>query len=170
MAAGQIELGFARHADAHALALMSRDLIETGLGWNYRTQRVAGLISDPDAVALVTRNGPRPTGFAIMSFGDERGHLVLLAVHPAHRRCGIARRMMAWLLESAVIAGMASIHVELRADNAPAHALYRAMGFAESLRVPRYYGGRETAVRMLRVLRAPGFVPQAWRPPPVGRL
>jgi ribosomal protein S18 acetylase RimI-like enzyme len=77
--------------------------------------------------------------------------------------------MMAWLLESAVIAGMASIHVELRADNAPAHALYLAMGFAESLRVPRYYGGRDTAVRMLRVLRAPGLVPQAWRPPPVGQ-
>ena len=60
---------------------------------------------------------------------------------------------------------MASIHVELRADNAPAYAMYRALGFAETFRVPRYYAGRETAVRMVLVLRAPGVVAPVWRPP-----
>jgi ribosomal protein S18 acetylase RimI-like enzyme len=47
---------------------------------------------------------------------------------------------------------MASIHVELRASNAAAFAFYRAMGFAPTLRVAGYYKGRESAVRMLRLL------------------
>ena len=64
---------------------------------------------------------------------------------------------------------MASIHVELRADNAAAYAMYEAAGFAETFRVPRYYRGRETAVRMLRVLRAPGVTAPGWQPPPPQR-
>ena len=43
--------------------------------------------------------------------------------------------------------------------------MYEAAGFAETFRVPRYYRGRETAVRMLRVLRAPGVTVPAWQPP-----
>lgn len=165
MAVEQLELGFANPGDADALALMSRDLIETGLGWTYRAPRVAGLIRDPDAIALVTRAGARIVGFAIMGFGDERAHLVLLAVRRTHWRRGIARRMLTWLFESASVAGVASIHVELRADNASAFTMYRTLGFAETFRVPRYYAGQETAVRMIRVLRAPGTIAPGWQPP-----
>ena len=165
MDAKQIEIGFARPGDAQTLALMSRDLIETGLGWTYRALRMSELIRDPDNVALVTRDGARIVGFAIMSFGDERAHLALLAVRPTHWRRGIARRMLTWLFESASVAGMAWIHVELRADNTSAFIMYQTMGFAETLRVPRYYAGRESAVRMVRLLRAPGTVAPAWRPP-----
>jgi ribosomal-protein-alanine N-acetyltransferase len=169
MAAEQITLGLAAPSDARTLALMARDFVETGLGWSYQPRRVSELIGDPEVTALVARDGPRTAGFAIMSFGDERAHLVLLAVHPARRRRGIARQMLRWLVGSAATAGMASIHVELRADNAAAYAMYEAEGFAETFRVPRYYRGRETAVRMLRVLRAPGVTAPAWQPPAADR-
>jgi ribosomal-protein-alanine N-acetyltransferase len=148
---------------------MSRDLIELGLGWAYRTQRVAKLIGDPEAVALVARDGEQIAGFAVMTFGAEHAHLVLLAVRATHQRRGIAKQMVVWLRESAVTAGMVSIHVELRADNRPAYALYQAMGFAESFRMPGYYGGRETAVRMICLLRAPDIAVQTWRPPTLDR-
>jgi len=94
---------------------------------------------------------------------------VLLAVRPSHRRCGVARRLLAWLVESALTAGMASIHVELRVENVSAHALYRAGGFTETLRVPGYYAGRETAIRMMRLLRAPDVVAPSWRWPTLDR-
>ena len=165
----QIQLSFASPSDAQALALMSRDLIETGLGWAYRTQRVAKLIGDPEAVALVARDGKQIAGFAVMTFAVEHAHLVLLAVRATHQRHGIAKLLIGWLRESAVTAGMVSIHVELRADNLPAYALYEAMGFAESFRMPGYYGGRETAVRMICLLRAPGMVVETWRPPTLDR-
>jgi len=160
-----IDLGLARTGEAAALAAMSRDLIEAGLGWAYRTPRIAALIADAAVTVLVARDDARPVGFAMMRFGDERARLMLLAVQPAWRRVGIARRMLHWLADSAAAAGTASIHVELRAGNIPAHDLYEAAGFTETFRVPGYYQGREAAVRMVRVLRAPGAVVPAWQPP-----
>jgi ribosomal-protein-alanine N-acetyltransferase len=155
MAAVEIELGYASPDDAQALSRLARDLIESGLGWEYRPHRIAALIDDPETVTLVARTRARPIGFAVMRFGDDCAHLVLLAVEPAHQRAGVARTMIAWLLESAQVAGLASVHVELRATNAPAFEFYRALGFVETFRVPGYYRGRETAVRMIRVLRVP---------------
>ena len=148
-------LQFASHGDADDVAAMSRDLIEDGLGWRYRARSVRQLIDDADTVTLVARDGDALSGFGIMKIGDERAHLILLAVRPAARRHGIAGSILQWLVESATTAGVASVHVELRASNAGAHAFYLAQGFAETLRVPGYYSGREAAIRMLRLLRAP---------------
>jgi [ribosomal protein S18]-alanine N-acetyltransferase len=155
MPALDIELGFANHADAPHLALLARDLIEAGLGWGYRPERIAALIRDQETTALVARGRSRPLGFAIMRFGDERAHLVLLAVQRPHQRRGIGRTLVDWLLQSARVAGMTSVHVEIRAGNAPAYAFYRSLGFTETFRVPGYYGGLETALRMIRMLATP---------------
>jgi [ribosomal protein S18]-alanine N-acetyltransferase len=160
-----ITLQLASRSDAQAIANLSRDLIECGLGWEYRPERVRELIAARDAVTLVARDGDRVMGFAIMSFGEEYAHLVLMAVRPAGQRRGIARRMTQWLIKTAVTAGVASIHLELRAQNKDGFAFYRALGFSETLRLPGYYRGRETAIRMIRVLRPPNAVAPVWRPP-----
>ena len=151
-----ITLQLAGRADAQTIATMSRDLVESGLGWEYRAERIRAMIADRDMVTLVARDGDRLMGFASMSLGDEHAHLVLMAVRPAGQRRG-----------TAATAGVASIHLELRAQNKDAYAFYRALGFTETLRLPGYYRGLETAVRMIRVLRAPRVVPQPlpWRPP-----
>jgi len=173
--------------DAQPIAAMSRDFIESGLGWKYDAARVLRAMRDKETMAVVACEGGKGqtkgapggavagsvatsvAGFAIMEFGDERAHLVLLAVRPSHRRLGIGQRMLDWLLESARVAGMASIHLELRASNDAARRFYRAMGFYETVLVPGYYrsgeGKKEGALRMLRVLRNPGPVPYTWRPP-----
>jgi ribosomal-protein-alanine N-acetyltransferase len=157
--------------DAQAIALMSRDFIESGLGWKYDATRVMRAIRDRETLAVVACDAKSSTlnGFAIMEFGDERAHLVLLAVRPTHRRTGIGHSLVQWLLEAARVAGMASIHLELRASNEAARRFYRAMGFYETVLVPGYYrsgeGRKEGALRMLRVLRTPGPLPAAWRPP-----
>ena len=152
MAALDIELTLASDDDAHPLAHFARDLIETGLGWTYQPQRLASLIDDPDIVTLVARERGTPVGFASMRFGDTRAHLILLAVQPSHQRRGTGRRIVEWLLESARVAGITSVHVELRMSNAAAFGFYRALGFAETIRVHGYYRGRETARRMIRML------------------
>jgi ribosomal protein S18 acetylase RimI-like enzyme len=61
---------------------------------------------------------------------------------------------MDWLIESARVAGIASVHVELRMANASAFAFYRSVGFSETIRIRGYYRGRETARRMIRMLGA----------------
>jgi [ribosomal protein S18]-alanine N-acetyltransferase len=174
-----ITVRLAEPRDAQAIAMMSRDFVESGLGWKYDAARVMRAIRDRETLAVVACESGKAaagagargsiTGFAIMEFGDERAHLVLLAVRPSHRRLGIGQRLLEWLLESARVAGMASIHLELRANNDAARRFYRAMSFYETVLVPGYYrsgeGRKEGALRMLRVLRAPGPVPYTWRPP-----
>ena len=166
----------AEAGDARAIAEMSRDFIESGLGWRYDPASIERAIRRRETVVLVAserqtyvaRERPSLPGFAIMDFGDERAHLVLLAVQPALRRRGIGRRLVEWLMESAQTAGMASVHLELRADNEAARRFYRQLGFSETVLMPKYYNGREAAMRMIRVLRAPGPLPLSWRPPVLG--
>ena len=152
MAALDIELGLANGNDSQPLAAFSRDLIEAGLGWSYQPDRIASLIDDPDTITLVARARGLPVGFASMRFGDTRAHLILLAVEPRHQRHGVGRRLMDWLIESARVAGIASVHVELRMANVAAFAFYRSVGFSETIRIRGYYRGRETARRMIRML------------------
>ena len=171
-----ITIRLAELRDSQTIAAMSRDFIEAGLGWKYDAARVLRAIRDRDTLAAVACEGGKSaaaraavTAFAIMEFGEERAHLVLLAVRPSHRRLGIGQRLLEWMLESARVAGIASVHLELRASNDAARRFYRAMGFYETVLVPGYYrsgeGRKEGALRMLRVLRQPGPVPYTWRPP-----
>jgi len=163
--AATVQLGPARPCEARAIAALSRDLVEQGLVWRYDPARIERYLRRKDAVVLAARAGGRVVGFAIMEYGEERAHLVLLAVDPAYRRRGIGRRLLEWLIESARTAGIESVHLELRAANAPARRFYRALGFSETLLVPRYYAGRESALRMVRLLRRPGTPLPDWRPP-----
>jgi ribosomal-protein-alanine N-acetyltransferase len=102
----------------------------------------------------VAYDGAQIQGFAVMSFGDLHAHLVLLCVQPAQQLRGIGRRLHDWLLESARVAGIESIRLELRADNAAALAFYLRLGFTETALVPGYYGGRVAAKRMTLLLTA----------------
>jgi ribosomal protein S18 acetylase RimI-like enzyme len=172
-----VAIRLAEPGDVRAIAEMSRDFVESGLGWRYDPAHIERALRRRDTAVIVAserrtwvaRERPSIAGFAVMDFGDERAHLVLLAVQPVQRRRGIGRRLVDWLLESAVTAGTASVHLELRADNEAARRFYRALGFSETVLVPRYYNGREAAMRMIRVLREPGPLPLGWRPPVLGR-
>lgn len=135
------------------MADMSRQLIEAGLSWRYTPQRMAALIADAETMVLVAHDAAAMQGFAAMQFGAERAHLSLLCVRPAQQRRQIGLRLMHWLIESARVAGMELIGLELRADNAPALAFYQRLGFTETQLMPAYYDGRLPARRMLLRLR-----------------
>ena len=109
-----IDFRLARSGDAPGIARMSREFIEMGLGWSYDPPRVARLIADRDTLSLVAEDRLGLAGFAILQFGEEHAHLVLLAVQPRCRRRGVARRLLGWLLESARAAGIAELGLELR--------------------------------------------------------
>lgn len=154
-AAKSVAFALANEADALEIARMSRDFIETGLGWSWTATRVLRSIRDPDVVVLVAREGRQMVGFAIMDFGDEAAHLSLIAVDLAHRRQGIGRRLFEWLKESALTAGIAVVKLELRANNVEAQHFYRCLGFDEIGWTAGYYRRRETALRMAMRLRQP---------------
>ena len=146
----RIEL--ARRADAAAIAALSRDLIETGLGWSWRTGRVLHAIDNPEAVVIKLVSGPALVGFAIMRFGFEEAHLDLLAVRPEFRRFGNGAALVRWLEVSALTAGISIVRLELRRTNASARRFYARLGYSPCRVAAGYYQGREDAVQMARDL------------------
>ena len=155
---------------------MSRDMIEHGLPWSWTPARVQHFITGRESSVVIARrdrNGSRAgdasdarrfiedrygsarrgiDAFAIMQFGEETAHLNLLAVAPEHRRQGVGRQLVEWLVASAVEAGVFRIDLELRAQNEQARAFYEKIGFETAGLVNGYYQGREAALRMTRRL------------------
>ncbi len=146
------EIVLARRRDAAPLASMSRRLVEAGLDPSWTVERIERHIRHEDSVVAIARVRTQLAGFAIMQYGDTTAHLNLLAVEPAFRRQGIARRLVQWLEESAVVAGTFTISLELRADNVVAERFYESLGYREIGRVRGYYQRVEDAIRMRREL------------------
>src|SRR5215204_7450180 len=134
-----LTLRLARAADANAIANMSRDLIENGLDWRWREQRVAANIDDPAINVLVARLDNRLAGFGIMKYGERVAHLNLFAVAPDCRRAGIGRQLLHWLERCASVAGNVAISLEVRAGNTGAQRFYESMGYRILVRLPGYY-------------------------------
>ena len=87
-----------------------------------------------------------------MHYQDIDAHLILFAVHRAHRREGIGTAMLKWLEEVALTAGISRIRAEVRADNDAARAFYRTHQYKEVHTVVGMYHGYEDGVRLQKTL------------------
>lgn len=146
----------ATQQDAEQIAIMSRDYIESGLGWSWNKQRVLRYMREPEVVVVVARLAGELQGFAIMQFGEYKAHLNLLAVKVRHRRRGLGRRLLQWLEETAQTAGTFKISLELRESNRAAQEFYKRLGYRPCKRIAGYYQGRENAIRMERDVSTTG--------------
>jgi [ribosomal protein S18]-alanine N-acetyltransferase len=149
-------LALAQPDDAPVIAAMSRELIETGLGWSWTPARVARSIAHAETVVLTARYRKTLAGFVIMIFGLETAHLCLLAVSETHQRQGIGRGLFEWLHKSALTAGIVEVKVEMRARNTVARKFYESLGFTKTGVVPGYYCQSEDALRMTMDPRCKG--------------
>ena len=148
----QHDIRLAGEPDAQAIACLSRDCIEAGLGWSWRPARVLRSITEPSTNVVVCREHGSLAGFAVMKYGDEEAHLLLLAVDPRKLRRGVGSALMSWLEETARTAGLGVIRLEARCANSPALAFYRHLGYREVARVPGMYRGMEDGVRLAKDL------------------
>ena len=148
-----LTIELATNDDAQQLAIMSRDLIEQGLGWSWTTPRIVRHIRSPDNLVIVARVERRIVGFAVMYFANDHAHLNLLAVSPRAQRKGLGRRLLHWLEKSARVAGITDVYLEVRSQNLPARRFYESLGYVEFEEIRGFYAGQETAVRMAHDLR-----------------
>ena len=74
-------------------------------------------------------------------------HITTLAVLPEHRRRGHARTLVGAAL--AAFPGARRVHLEVRPSNAPARALYEALGFMPTGLRRRYYGDEDALLMTL---------------------
>jgi ribosomal-protein-alanine N-acetyltransferase len=84
--------------------------------------------SPPLTPSVAEREG-EIVGYSAAWVAEAGGHLGNLAVAPAWRRRGIARKLVERLLDDAEALGCPEITLEVRASNSAAQALYRAFGF-----------------------------------------
>ena len=61
----------------------------------------------------------------------DEGYITNVAVSPAHRRKGVAARLLTELRIKAEEKGLSFVTLEVRASNEPAIALYRGAGYVE---------------------------------------
>jgi ribosomal-protein-alanine N-acetyltransferase len=74
-------------------------------------------------------------------------HITTLAVRPERRRRGYARALVGAAL--AAFPEARRVHLEVRPSNAPARALYEALGFATTSLRRRYYGDEDALLMTL---------------------
>ena len=149
----QIRIDLAKPSDAESIANMSRWLIETGLPWSWTPRRVASHISSSNSVVITARTEERIIGFAIMQFSDDAAHLNLLAVEPAYQRQGLGGSLLDWLEESAIVAGVFFVSLEVRTDNLDAIRFYHDRGYIETGSMPKYYDRTDDATLFAHDLR-----------------
>jgi ribosomal-protein-alanine N-acetyltransferase len=129
-------------ADAEPISRMSRDLIERGLPWTWRPERVLRAIRHADTNVAVVTLGGELAGFGIMEYLESHAYLALLAVHSSHQRRGIGGALVRWLEEAARAAGAERIRIEARQDNEAARCFYNELGYGEiAIREGRYSDG-----------------------------
>ena len=97
---------------------------------------------------LVARRGRTVVGYGGLMFAVDEAHVTNLAVHPDHRREGVATRLLLALADEAIARECPAWTLEVRASNVAAQELYRRFGFAPAGVRARYYEGVEDAIVM----------------------
>ena len=87
----------------------------------------------------VMREDDRVAGYLCLWEVADELHITNVAVHPAYRRRGIGRAMLAAVLDDAVRRSLSLVGLEVRPTNAEARALYESFGFRVVGRRRGYY-------------------------------
>ncbi len=96
-------------------------------------------LTNPTAVFLVAVEGDRVLGYGGMHHLVDEGFITNIAVDPAARRQGVARRLLAALTEYGTANGLYRLTLEVRVSNVPAIALYEGAGFVKDGERPGFY-------------------------------
>jgi ribosomal-protein-alanine acetyltransferase len=140
----------AEAADAAPVAALDRAVFGVD-GWSDPT--VLAELTGPGRFAVVADDGGEVRGYAITWLTEEVVDLQRIAVHPDHRRVGLAQELFAAVLDRAAADGAYRMLLEVSARNAGALAFYAAAGFHAFDRRRRYYRDGADALVMVRPLR-----------------
>jgi len=119
------------------------DVLSFNLPWTERSYRF-DLTENPAAALWVTEvveeeGQPRLVGMIATWFIIDEVHVATFAVHPAYRRLGIGRKLLAHALLHSAYKGANTAMLEVRRSNLGAQALYQQFGFTEVGVRARYY-------------------------------
>ena len=119
-----------------------------GIDQDWTPDRLAAMLGRPAAAGFMATTEGIAAGFIIGWCVTGEAEIIQISVAPACRRRGIGAMLLEAFLQSHARAGC---HLEVRADNTAALALYERFGFVPYSRRPGYYAdtdGRSDAVLM----------------------
>ncbi len=109
-----------------------------------------------ETVAKVCTSNGKVLGYFVLEMKIGEAHLTNLAVHPDHRRRGVASHCLEGAVDAARDRGAARVSLEVEESNLPAHLLYRKTGFRAIAVLRNHYPEKgEDGYRMERKLGAP---------------
>jgi ribosomal-protein-alanine N-acetyltransferase len=112
--------------------------------WSQRS--FSEILQMPGAGARIAALGSEPVGFALARIVADEAELLLIGVHPDHRRAGHGRVLLDHVIDALAKAGAAKLFLEVAEGNPAANAFYRVAGFAPVGRRPQYYQGQDALV------------------------
>jgi ribosomal-protein-alanine N-acetyltransferase len=122
----------------------------------FSTHQLQYLINTKTASSFVAEYDGEFAGFVIGLTNRNRfgryGRVYTLDVDDRFRRRGIARALLASLMDSLRQSGCSRCFLEVKLDNFRAIPLYEKMGFERSRIVPNYYSAGVHALKMKRSL------------------
>ena len=118
--------------------------------WNERS--FSEILHMPGTGARIAALGSEPVGFVLARIAADEAELLLIGVHPAHRRAGHAQALLDHLITELRAAGVTRVVLEVAESNGPAQAFYQSAGFRPVGRRPRYYQGASAADALILAL------------------
>lgn len=109
----------------------------------------ADLLTMPGAAGLLALADGEPIGLVLWQIAADEAEVLTICTLPGRRRAGAGRHLLAAAIGAMQAAGVRRLFLEVAVDNDAAIGLYRAFGFTDEGRRPRYYQGPNGAVDAL---------------------
>ena len=109
----------------------------------------------PNAHLWVAVSASQLVGSLVLLLRENahHGRIYSVVVAPTARGQGLGERLVATAERATKAAGRQSLRLEVRADNAPARALYAKRGYVERAALPGYYEDGADGWRLEKPLR-----------------
>jgi len=109
----------------------------------FTKQQIAYLLNDYNSISLVAKENEKIVGFIIGRIHVERksliGHILTIDISPAHRRKGIAVKLLQEIERIFKEKSVKVSYLEVREDNLVALSLYQKSGYKKIGRLRNYY-------------------------------
>lgn len=112
-------------------------IIQPQDAWSYKT--LSELLAQDSIYLLVVNQNAEIVGYCLHQVIFEQAEILRIGTHPDYQRQGIASQLFAKLNQQLKALKVESLLLEVRADNAPAIALYEKQQFSIIHRRKGYY-------------------------------
>jgi [ribosomal protein S18]-alanine N-acetyltransferase len=119
-------------------AVIDLDQKSFSLPWPERSFRFE-LTDNPASRCWVAERDGKVVAMIVVWLIVDEAHVATLATHPAYRRQGIGKRLLAHALRYIMQDGARSSFLEVRESNIAAQEMYRKFGYEAKGRRRRYY-------------------------------